>query len=421
MAFALVDCESFYASCERIFRPDLKNIPIVVLSNNDGCVIARSTEAKKMGIGMGVPWFKVRDSFLKENGKVFSSNFTFYGDISARVMNILEGFIPRVEIYSIDEAFLDLRSFKKNIDLVNFSYDCKRKIREWVGIPVSIGIAPTKTLAKLANKVAKDDPRFDGVVILSEPKIIRHFLRSMPVEKIWGIGKRLTARLENIGVKTAYDLTKIDSRLIGDNFNVVLERTVRELKGQSCITLHDFMEPKKQIMVSRSFGRSIRSKNLLSEAISFHASRAAEKLRYEKQKCRLITTFIRSNRFNTKVKQIYASRSLELIHPTDDTRIIIKSANRILEKIYANGYQYAKAGILLSDFTDSYGYQMSLFDKKRDNKSASKLMETIDYINLMEIAKVGFGNQGYRNTWKMKREIKSQRYTTKIDEIPMIK
>ena len=419
--FALIDCNSFYASCEKIFRPDLKDRPVVILSNNDGCVIARSSEAKKMGVSMTQPWYQVKDQYLSKGGVVFSSNYELYADISNRVMNVLSDLCPEIDIYSIDEAFLDLRSFKKNIDLVNFSYDCKRKIREWVGIPVSIGIAPTKTLAKLANKVAKDDPRFDGVVILSEPKIIRHFLRSMPVEKIWGIGKRLTARLGNIGVKTAYDLTKIDSRLIGDNFNVVLERTVRELKGQSCITLHDFMEPKKQIMVSRSFGRSIRSKNLLSEAISFHASRAAEKLRYEKQKCRLITTFIRSNRFNTKVKQIYASRSLELIHPTDDTRIIIKSANRILEKIYANGYQYAKAGILLSDFTDSYGYQMSLFDKKRDNKSASKLMETIDYINLMEIAKVGFGNQGYRNTWKMKREIKSQRYTTKIDEIPMIK
>jgi len=419
--FALIDCNSFYASCEKIFRPDLKDRPVVILSNNDGCVIARSSEAKKMGVSMTQPWYQIKDQYLSKGGIVFSSNYEFYADISNRVMNVLSDLCPEIDIYSIDEAFLDLRSFKKNIDLVNFAYDCKRKIREWVGVPVSIGIAPTKTLAKLANKVAKDDPRFDGVVILSEPRVIKHFLRSMPVEKIWGIGKRLTARLENIGVKTAHDLTQIDSRLIGDNFNVVLERTVRELKGQSCITLHDFMEPKKQIMVSRSFGRSIRAKNVLSEAISFHASRAAEKLRYEKQKCRLITTFIRSNRFNTKIKQIYASRSLELIHPTDDTRIIIKSANRILEKIYANGYQYAKAGILLSDFTDSYGYQMSLFDKKRDEKSASKLMETIDYINLMEIAKVGFGNQGYQNTWKMKREIKSQRYTTKIDEIPIIK
>ena len=419
--FALIDCNSFYASCEKIFRPDLKDRPIVILSNNDGCVIARSSEAKKMGVSMTQPWYQVKDQYLSKGGVVFSSNYEFYADISNRVMNVLSDLCPEIDIYSIDEAFLDLRSFKKNIDLVNFSYDCKRNIREWVGVPVSIGIAPTKTLAKLANKVAKDDPRFDGVVILSEPRVIRHFLKSMPVEKIWGIGKRLTAKLENIGIKSAHDLTQIDSRLIGDNFNVVLERTVRELKGQSCITLHDFMEPKKQIMVSRSFGRSIRSKNLLSEAISFHASRAAEKLRYEKQKCRLITTFIRSNRFNTKVKQVYASRSLELVHPTDDTRIIIKSANRILEQIFANGYQYAKAGILLSDFTDSYGYQMSLFDKKRDEESASKLMETVDYINLMEIAKVGFGNQGYRNTWKMKREIKSQRYTTKIDEIPIIK
>ena len=419
--FALIDCNSFYASCEKIFRPDLKHRPIVVLSNNDGCVIARSPEAKKMGINMTQPWYQVKDQYLSKGGVVFSSNYEFYADISNRVMNVLSDLRPEIDIYSIDEAFLDLRTFRKNIDLVNFAYDCKKRIKDWIGVPVSIGIAPTKTLAKLANKVAKDDPRFDGVVILSEPRIIRHFLKSMPIEKIWGIGRKLTAKLENIDIKTAYDLSQVDSRLIGDNFNVVLERTVRELKGQSCITLHDFMEPKKQIMVSRSFGRSIRSKSVLSEAISFHASRAAEKLRHEKQKCRLITAFIRSNRFNTRVRQIYAAKSFELVHPTDDTRIIIKNANRILDQIFADGYQYAKAGILLSDFTNKYGYQMSLFDKKRDEKMASRLMETVDYINLMEIAKIGFGNQGYRNTWRMKREIKSNRYTTKIEEIPITK
>ena len=419
--FALIDCNSFYASCEKIFRPDLKHRPIVVLSNNDGCVIARSPEAKKMGINMTQPWYQVKDQYLSKGGVVFSSNYEFYADISNRVMNVLSDLCPEIDIYSIDEAFLDLRTFRKNIDLVNFAYDCKKRIKDWIGVPVSIGIAPTKTLAKLANKVAKDDPRFDGVVILSEPRVIRHFLKSMPIEKIWGIGRKLTAKLENIDIKTAYDLSQVDSRLIGDNFNVVLERTVRELKGQSCITLHDFMEPKKQIMVSRSFGRSIRSKSVLSEAISFHASRAAEKLRHEKQKCRLITAFIRSNRFNTRVRQIYAAKSFELVHPTDDTRIIIKNANRILDQIFADGYQYAKAGILLSDFTNKYGYQMSLFDKKRDEKMASRLMETVDYINLMEIAKIGFGNQGYRNTWRMKREIKSKRYTTKIEEIPITK
>ena len=419
--FALIDCNSFYASCEKIFRPDLKHRPIVVLSNNDGCVIARSPEAKKMGVSMTQPWYQVKDQYLSKGGVVFSSNYEFYADISNRVMNVLSDLCPEIDIYSIDEAFLDLRTFRKNIDLVNFSYECKKRIKDWIGVPVSIGIAPTKTLAKLANKVAKDDPRFDGVVILSEPKIIKHFLKSMPIEKIWGIGRKLTEKLENIDIKTAYDLSQVDSRLIGDNFNVVLERTVRELKGQSCITLHDFMEPKKQIMVSRSFGKSIRSKSILSEAISFHASRAAEKLRYEKQKCRLITAFIRSNRFNTRVRQIYAAKSFELVHPTDDTRIIIKNANRILDQIFADGYQYAKAGVLLSDFTNRYGYQMSLFDKKRDEKMASKLMQTVDYINLMEIAKIGFGNQGYRNTWRMKREIKSKRYTTKIEEIPTTK
>ena len=419
--FALVDCNSFYASCEKIFRPDLTKKPVIVLSNNDGCVIARSPEAKKMGVAMGQPWFQVKNQYLKSDGIVFSSNYELYADISNRVMNILGEICPEIDIYSIDEAFLDLRTFEKNIDLVNFAFQCKNRIKDWVGIPVSIGIAPTKTLAKIANRIAKEDSRFQGVVILQNKGAINHYLKATPVEKIWGVGKRLSLKLKDLGVDNAFNLTQVRSRLIGDRFNVVLERTVRELKSQKCLDSNNIMEPKKQIMVSRSFGKSIRSKSILSEAISFHASRAAEKLRYEKQKCRLITAFIRSNRFNTRVRQIYAAKSFELVHPTDDTRIIIKNANRILDQIFADGYQYAKAGVLLSDFTNRYGYQMSLFDKKRDEKMASKLMQTVDYINLMEIAKIGFGNQGYRNTWRMKREIKSKRYTTKIEEIPTTK
>ena len=418
--FALVDCNSFYASCEKIFRPDLRNKPIVVLSNNDGCVIARSSEAKLMGIGMGQPWYQVKDKYLNSNGIVFSSNYELYADISNRVMNVLTEFCPEIDIYSIDEAFLDLSSFKTNIDLINFAHDCRDKIKKWVGIPVSIGIAPTRTLSKLANKVAKDDPRYGGVVILANKDITRHFLKSTSIDKIWGVGRRLTIRLKEIGISNAYDLSQLDPRLVGSNFNVILERTVRELRGQPCITTNNFMEPKKQIMVSRSFGRSITSKKILSEAISFHASRAAEKLRHESQKCRIITAFIRSNRFNNNIKQIYASRHIELAYPTDDSRIIIKNANQILNSVFMDGYQYSKAGVLLSDFTKSYGYQMSLFDKNIDSKSSRELMRTVDHINMMEIARIGFGNQGFINTWRMKRQMKSKRYTTKVEELPEV-
>ena len=254
MAFALVDCESFYASCERIFRPDLKNIPIVVLSNNDGCVIARSTEAKKMGIGMGVPWFKVRESFLKQNGQVFSSNFTFYGDISARVMNILEGFVPRIEIYSIDEAFLDLDTLKQNYKLYDFGCHIRSLVRQWTGIPVRIGIAPNKTLSKIAINEIKRRNIPTSVIHLSNKKQIEIALSHTPVREVWGVGRRLNDHLNKAGINTALDLAKVNPQNIRKKFSVVLERTVRELRGERCLNIEDDISSKKQIVVSRSFG-----------------------------------------------------------------------------------------------------------------------------------------------------------------------
>tara|TARA_B100000287_G_scaffold127932_1_gene119962 strand:+ start:620 stop:1882 length:1263 start_codon:yes stop_codon:yes gene_type:complete len=419
--FALVDCNSFYASCEKIFRPDLRNKPIVVLSNNDGCIIARSAEAKKMGIKMAQPWYQVKNEYLSNGGIAFSSNYEFYADISNRIMNTLTQICPEIDIYSIDEAFLDLTSFRKNIDLVRFSYDCKKRIEKWIGIPVSIGIAPTRTLSKLANKIAKNDKRFEGVFILEGKEITNHLLKETDISEIWGIGKKLSKRLKQIGINNAFELSRIDPRLAGNNFSVVLERIIRELRGRSCINLNNINKPKKQIMVSRSFGRGITSKDMLREAVSFHANRAAEKLRYEKQKCKLITVFIRSNSFNKKVKQIYASKHLDLIYPTSDSRIIVKSANQILDTIYHEGYEYSKAGVLLGDFVDSFGYQLSFFDEASDTKSSEKLMEVVDEIKLKEVATIGFGNQGFRNTWKMKRQMKSKRYTTNIDEIPSVR
>jgi DNA polymerase V len=419
--YALVDCNSFYASCEKMFRPDLKNHPVIVLSNNDGCVIARSPEAKKMGLSMGQPWYQVKKNYLDNGGIVFSSNYELYADISNRVMNILTELCPEIDIYSIDEAFLNLYSYKNNIDLVQFAFDCKNRIRDWVGIPVSIGIAPTRTLAKLANRVAKEDARFDGAVILEDKKMICHFLESVQIEKIWGIGKKMTDKLNSIGIRNALQLSKAEPRLMGSNFNVLLERTIRELRGQPCIETNNLSEPKKQIMVSRSFGKSIKSREVLREAVSFHAGRAAEKLRFEGQKCRLITVFIRSNPFNKKINQIYSSNFVEIAHATSDSRIIIKTANNILQKIYREGFEYSKAGILLSNFTEKLGYQMTLFGKSFDSKESENLMRTVDYINIREISYLFFGNQGYRNTWKMKRHIKSKRYTTKIEEIPLTK
>tara|TARA_B100001250_G_scaffold305971_1_gene267866 strand:- start:373 stop:1635 length:1263 start_codon:yes stop_codon:yes gene_type:complete len=419
--FALVDCNSFYASCEKIFRPDLRDKPIVVLSNNDGCVIARSDEAKKMGIKMAQPWYQVKNQYLSNGGIAFSSNYEFYADISNRVMNTLTELCPEIELYSIDEAFLDLRSFKRNIDIVRFSYDCRKRIKKWIGVPVSIGIAPTITLSKLANRAAKDDKRFEGVAVFERKEIINHLLSNADITEVWGIGRRLSKRLREIGINNALELSELDPRLAGNNFSVVLEKTIRELRGEPCINLNNINEPKKQIMVSRSFGKGVASKDVLYEAVSFHANRAAEKLRYEKQKCRLITVFIRSNKFNKRIKQIYVSKHINLIHPTSDSRIIVKSANQILDRIYRAGYQYSKAGVLLSDFVNNFGYQVSFFDKIADTASSERLMETVDQIKLREIAKIGFGNLGFKNTWKMKRQMKSKRYTTNINEIPLVK
>jgi len=419
--FALVDCNSFYASCEKIFRPDLRDKPIVVLSNNDGCVIARSDEAKKMGIKMAQPWYQVKNQYLSNGGIAFSSNYEFYADISNRVMNTLTELCPEIELYSIDEAFLDLRSFKRNIDIVRFSYDCRKRIKKWIGVPVSIGIAPTITLSKLANRAAKDDKRFEGVAVFERKEIINHLLSNADIAEVWGIGRRLSKRLRGIGINNALELSELDPRLAGNNFSVVLEKTIRELRGEPCINLNNINEPKKQIMVSRSFGKGVASKDVLYEAVSFHANRAAEKLRYEKQKCRLITVFIRSNKFNKRIKQIYVSKHINLIHPTSDSRIIVKSANQILDRIYRAGYQYSKAGVLLSDFVNNFGYQVSFFDKIADTASSERLMETVDQIKLREIAKIGFGNLGFKNTWKMKRQMKSKRYTTNINEIPLVK
>ena len=321
---------------------------------------------------MGQPWHEVKSNYLNNGGVVFSSNYELYADISNRVMNILMESCPEIDIYSIDEAFLNLKSYEKNIDLVRFAFDCKRRLREWIGIPVSIGIAPTKTLAKLANKMAKDDSRFEGVVILKDENSIKHFLKNINTEKIWGIGKRMEKNLKDIGIDNALELRNFNPRLSGNNFSVVLERTIRELRGQACIGSENMLEPKKQIMVSRSFGRSIRAKRVLSEAISFHAGRAAEKLRFENQKCRTVTAFIRSNPFNEKVRQIYASKFIELV--CNEKLIIFKQS---YEQII-NQLQKLNEHTIIENYNDLISISMQSFT----NEYIVKLQNNIKTLQL---------------------------------------
>ena len=419
MAFALVDCESFYASCERIFRPDLKNVPIVVLSNNDGCVIARSTEAKKMGIGMGVPWFKVRESFLKQNGQVFSSNFTFYGDISARVMNILEGFVPRVEIYSIDEAFLDLDTLKQNYNLYDFGCHIRSLVRQWTGIPVRIGIAPNKTLSKIAINEIKRKNIPASVINLSDEIKIKTALKHAPVGKVWGVGRRLNEHLNNAGINTALDLANVSPQNIRKKFSIVLERTVRELRGERCLDIEDDISSKKQIVVSRSFGERVSNLETLKPIVSNFAVRAAEKLRSEKQKCSQVSVYVRTSPFNKNKPQHSDLKTIGLLTPTNDTRDILTAAKKGLLPIFRSGYDYAKAGIVLNKFTNEHIKQYSLFKDPNDPKQDTKLMKYLDQMNAYE-TQIYYASQNTKKWSPMKQNMTSPKYTTSWYDLPKV-
>jgi len=419
MTLALVDCESFYASCERVFRPDLKNKPIVVLSNNDGCVIAFSKEAKKMGISMGVPWFRVRKSFLKQKGQVFSSNFAFYGDMSARVMNILEGFVPKIEIYSIDEAFLDLDTLKQNYNLYDFGCHIRSLVKQWTGIPVRIGIAPNKTLSKIAINEIKRKNIPTSVLQLLDDKEIKNALTNTPVQKVWGVGRKLNDHLNSAGIYTALDLAKVNPQNIRKKFSVVLERTVRELRGEKCLTVDDITSFKKQIIVSRSFGKKISSLEALQPIVNNFAVRAAEKLRNEKQKCSQVSVFIKTSSFNKNKVQHTGLRTVEMFGPTDDTRDILSATKKGLLPIFKSGYAYAKAGVILNKFSCQKIKQCSLFEEFNNLKEDSKLMKYIDYMNAYE-TQIYFASQNTKELSPMKQSMTSQKYTTSWYELPKV-
>ncbi|MDC0029603.1 Y-family DNA polymerase [Pseudomonadota bacterium] len=418
---ALVDCDNFYASCERVFRPDLKEVPIVVLSNNDGCVIARSKEAKAMGIKMGVPWFQVKKAYLAQGGKVFSSNFALYGDLSKRVMNILDGMVKRIEVYSIDEAFLDLRHISNKNQAYEFGIYCRNTIRQWVGIPVRIGIAPTKTLTKVASHIAKNINGGTGVCCLNDQKNISHILKTLPIKEVWGVGHNLSRQLNQLGVYSAYELAQMDIRFIRTKFSVVLERTVRELRGESCIQIEDYSEPKKQIVVSRSFKNRIDNLNALKPLISNFAVRAGEKLRHEKQKCSQVSVFILTSRFNKQL-QHRGFDSFQFPFPVDDTRSILIGANKTLHAIFKKDYPYAKAGVLLSQFSHPAFIQKSLFEAadQQHLKQDENLMQTIDKLNVTQ-TQIYYASQYPTGLSPIQKGMVSPKYTTNWWELPMTK
>jgi len=415
MTIALVDCESFYASCETVFRPDLKGKPVVVLSNNDGCVIARSIEAKQLGVAMGIPWFKIREDYLKKGGIVFSSNYAFYGDMSSRVMSILRSLCPKMECYSIDEAFLDMTDLASHYDLYEFGCYIRSVTKQWVGIPVRIAIGPTKTLAKVAAYQIKRRDLPSKVMIIDSHNRI-DMLRSTPIREIWGIGSRLSHHLHGMGIDNAYALANSNIATMRKRFSVVIERMIRELNGEPCIGLEESPSPRKQIIVSRSLRLPITRVEEARMPLSNFVARAAEKLRSEYQHCQRMSIFIRTNRFSNH-RQAYIADQQTFPVPTNDSRLMLRKANDMLNKIFRTGYLYSKLGVILDDCTLVSSVQGDLF--LAQDTHASKLMQSIDQMN-QKGARIFFASQHGTFSYPRNQQQVSQRYTTCWEELPTV-
>jgi len=419
--FALVDMNSFYASCETAFRPDLAGRPIIVLSNNDGCVIARSAEAKKLGIKMGAPWFQLRETPFPQPLVIFSSNYELYGDMSNRVMTTLEEMCPRVEIYSIDEGFCDLTGVRNCRDLADFGREIRDTVWRNTRLRCGVGVAQTKTLAKLANRAAKEYPQTGGVVDLSNVERQRRLMALMPVEEVWGVGRRIAKKLEAMGITKALQLADTDIRFIRKHFNVVLERTVRELRGESCLELEEFAPAKQEIVSSRSFGERITDYDEMRQAICSYAARAAEKLRKEHQYCRFISAFVKTSPFAPDEPYYGNSAAIKLLTPTHDSRDIIQAAIGCLDAIWREGLHYQKAGVMLGDFFSQGVAQLDLFDEHRPRPHSEVLMQALDELNKKQgRGTLFFAGQGIAQEWQMKREMLSPRYTTRLTDAMVV-
>ncbi|MGJ3322594.1 Y-family DNA polymerase [Klebsiella michiganensis] len=416
--FALCDVNSFYASCETVFRPDLKGRPVVVLSNNDGCVIARSAEAKPF-VKMGEPYFKQKDMFRRHGIIAFSSNYELYADMSNRVMTTLEELSPRCEIYSIDEVFCDLTGVRNCRDLTDFGREIRETVLRRTHLTVGVGIAQTKTLAKLANHAAKQWQRqTGGVVDLSNIERQRKLMALLPVDEVWGVGRRISKKLESMGIDTVLKLADTDIRFIRKHFNVVLERTVRELRGEPCLGLEEFAPVKQEIVCSRSFGGRITEYHEMRQAICSYASRAAEKLRGEHQYCRFISAFVKTSPFALNEPYYGNSASVKLLTPTQDSRDIITAATKCLDAIWRDGHRYQKAGVMLGDFYSQGVAQLNLFDDNAPRQNSEKLMEVLDHLNAKDgRGTLYFAGQGIQTAWQMKREMLSPRYTTRYSDL----
>lgn len=422
--FALVDVNSFYASCETVFRPDLRGKPVVVLSSNDGCIIARSSAAKSLGLKMGDPWFKVGREAERKGVVAFSSNYSLYADMSDRVMTILQLLTPRVEIYSIDEAFCDLTGMRNLLSLEVFGHQIRDQIKRRTHLTVGVGIGPTKTLAKLAQYASKRWPATRGVVDLSDRQRQRKLMALVPVEEVWGIGRRLGKKLQFMGINNALQLAELSPSFIRKQFSVVVERTVRELNGTPCLGLEEFTAPKEQIICSRSFGEKPSDEVSLHQAICAHAERAAEKLRAEHQFCKRVAVFISTSPFSEN-EVFYKNQAVtELAVPAQDSRDIINAAIKAFDTIFVPGHRYHRAGVMLTDFRSAAVSQLTLFDDFQPHRNSEELMTLIDSINHSGKGSVWFAGQGIKDAsmgWKMRRERLSPAFMTKLSDIIKVK
>ncbi|OQW65481.1 MAG: SOS mutagenesis and repair protein UmuC [Nitrospira sp. ST-bin5] len=415
--FALVDCNNFYASCERVFNPRLEGKPIVVLSNNDGCVVARSNEAKALGIAMGVPEFQIRPLLRAHQVQVFSSNYTLYGDMSQRVMETLEQFCPDLEIYSIDEAFLSLSGFTSR-NFTEYGRTIRTTVKRWTGLPVSVGIAETKTLAKIANRVAKRTPDTNGVFDLLACSD-RNALGRVPVEDVWGIGRNLTRLLNQHGIMTALQLREVDDPWIRKHLGIVGLRLVMELRGVSCLDLEECPAPKQSLTCSRAFGQLISTLPNMEEAISSYTSRVAEKLRRERLAATVLTVCLTTNEF--KEGPHYSNAlTLKLPVATDSTSDLIRSALKGIRAIYRDGYHYKKAGVILTGLVAASQAQADLFDYQ-DRRKSKRLMSALDAINGRWGADtLHYASSGIRKAWKTQFQHRSPAYTTDWAALPIV-
>lgn len=418
--YALVDCNSFYVSCERLFRPDLTSKPVVVLSNNDGCVVSRSEEAKDIGVGMGVPYFQIKELLKQHGGYAFSSNYEFYADMSNRVMTVLKDYSPELEIYSIDEAFLHL-NYLQGTNYVQFADEIKLKVFKETGIPVSVGIAKTKTLAKAANELCKRNAIFAGSLsfIDLDQEQINEYLKLLPVEEVWGVGRKSALKLYDMGIKTAYDLQNTSERTIKQIMTITGMRTTLELRGEPCYELESSVKQAQSVVVSRSFGHLVTNITEIKESLSTHIMNGTKRLRNKKLHAQYLTIFMHTNPHRKQDKQYFISKTISLNEPSNYHGDFISPALQACDELFKSGYLYKKAGVVFTGLTSIETTAQNLFTSNeisfQKKNCISKVMDSIN-------AKYGqnslvVASMGLKQNWAMKREMKSNRYTTNWNEL----